>query len=194
VTLSNLLFFREFTRNPKGIGSVMPSGSQLARRMVTAAEIAPGQAVVELGAGTGPVTRVLRDRHPDVDLLLIEPSAELAGVLRQDFPGVPVDERFAKDLPAICLEWGHERIDRVVSGLPWTMWSEDVITAGLDAVVQVLAPGGRMVTFSYVHSQLLLPGARRFRRLLGERFATVTRTEVQWLNVPPALVFVCDVP
>lgn len=191
--MSNLLFFREFTRNPKRIGSVMPSGNQLARRMVSAAAIRPEHAVVELGAGTGPVTRVLRTEHPDNDLLLIEPSSELAALLREHFPAVPVDERYAQDLPAICADWGHAKVDRIVSGLPWTMWSEHVIAAGLDAVIEVLAPGGRMVTFSYVHSQLLMPGARRFRRLLGDRFATVTRTEVQWLNVPPALVFVCDV-
>jgi phospholipid N-methyltransferase len=188
------LFFREFTRHPDRIGSVVPSGNQLARRMVSAAEIHDGQVVVEIGAGTGPFTRAIRAAHPDdIDLLLVEPSAELASVLRRDFPGVRVDERFAQDLPAIVADWGKAKVDRVVSGLPWTMWPDDVIARGLDAVVEVLGPGGRMVTFSYVHAQLLMPGAKRFRRLLQARFSKVSRTEVQWLNFPPALVFVCDV-
>lgn len=189
--MSNLLFLREFARNPKGIGAVAPSGPQLAQRMVREADIAADHAVIELGPGTGPITRELRRTHPDVDLLLVEPAADLAGLLRDAFPGVRVDQRMAQDLPAICADWGREQIDRVVSGLPWTMWSEQVIAAGLDAVVKVLAPGGRMVTFSYVHAQLL-PAARLFRHLLDERFARVSRTRVQWLNVPPALVFVCD--
>ncbi len=191
--MSNLLFLREFTRSPKRIGSIMPSSGQLARRMVRAADIRSGHTVVELGAGTGPITRAIRAAHPDVDLLLLEPAAELAAVLRATWPDVRVEERLAQDLPEIVASWGHPRVDRVVSGLPWTMWSEDVIAAGLDAVVTSLAPGGRMVTFSYVHSQLLMPGARRFRRLLDARFDKVSRTEVQWLNLPPALVFVCDV-
>jgi len=191
--MSGLLFFREFTRNPKRIGSVLPSGNQLARRMVSAADIRSGHVVVEIGAGTGPFTRAIRAAHPsDIDLLLVEPASELAAVLRRDFPGVTVDERYAQDLPAIVREWGKPHVDRVVSGLPWTMWPEEVIAKGLDAVVEVLAPGGRMVTFSYVHAQALLPGAKRFRRLLQARFSKVDRTEVQWLNFPPALVFVCD--
>jgi len=191
--MSGLLFFREFTRAPKLIGSVVPSGNQLARRMVSAADIRAGHVVVEIGAGTGPFTRAIRAAHPDdIELLLVEPSAELAAVLRRDFPGVVVDERYAQDLPAIVGEWGKPQVDRIVSGLPWTMWPEDVIAKGLDAVIEVLGPGGRMVTFSYVHAQAILPGARRFRRLLQARFSKVERTEVQWRNFPPALVFVCD--
>lgn len=191
--MSNLLFLREFARNPKRIGSVMPSGAQLARRMVEAADIHPDHHVVELGGGTGPITKEIRAAWPDVDLLVLEPAPDLAAMLRTRFPDVRVDERLAQDLPAVVAEWGHALVDRVVSGLPWTMWSEEVIAAGLDAVVEVLAPGGRMVTFSYVHAQAVLPGARRFRRLLEARFAHVGRTEVQWFNVPPAVVFVCDV-
>ena len=86
--------------------------------MVSAADLRPGHKVVEIGAGTGPFTRAIQAARPDVDLLLVEPSAELAAVLRRDFPGVTVDERYAQDLPAIVKDWGHERVDRVVSGLP----------------------------------------------------------------------------
>jgi len=189
-----LLFFKEFAKDPIRVGSVVPSGLQLARRMVEAADIHPEHVVVELGAGTGPVTRELQAAHPDVPLLVLEPSPEMAAVLREAYPNATVVEEFAQDLPAILRNWGHERVDRVVSSLPWTAWSDDVIRAGLDAVVEALHPTGRMVTFSYVHSQTLLPGARSFRALLAERFGRVERTEIQWRNVPPALVFVCDEP
>lgn len=186
------LFLKEFARAPKRVGSVTPSGTQLARRMVESAEIGPGHVVVELGAGTGPVTQVLCEAHPDAPLLVLEPSAQMAAVLREQWPDITVIERFAQDLPELMADWGHPKADRVVSSLPWTMWSDEVIAAGLDAVIEVLAPGGRMVTFSYVHSQTLMPGAKRFRAALDARFSRVSRTEVQWRNVPPALVFVCD--
>lgn len=189
-----LLFLKEFVRDPKRVGSVTPSGIQLARRMVTAADIHDDHVVVELGAGTGPVTREIRRAHPAVPLLALEPGPDLAARLRLELPDVEVSERFAQDLPEVVAEWGHAKVDRVVSSLPWTVWSPEVIGAGLRAVGEVLAPGGRMVTFSYVHSQALLPGARRFRAMLEEHFARVERTETQWRNVPPALVFVCDMP
>lgn len=188
------VFLREFARNPGQIGSVAPSGVQLSKRMVSAAGIEPQHAVVEIGAGTGPITRQILAAAPGVALMALEPAPDLAAVLRREFPEVRVEERFAQDLPEIVHAWGHDQIDRIVSGLPWTMWSEEVCAAGLGAVTQVLGPEGRMVTFSYVHSQALMPGARRFRRQLREHFETVEQTEVQWRNVPPALVFVCDRP
>ncbi|MBW1876739.1 MAG: methyltransferase domain-containing protein [Deltaproteobacteria bacterium] len=189
-----LLFLKEFAKNPMRVGSVAPSGVQLARRMVHAADIHPDHVVVELGAGTGPVTRELRAAHPEVPLLVLEPSPQMAALLRQAHPDITVVEEFAQDLPEILRKWGHERADRVVSSLPWTMWSEEVIRSGLDAVVEGLVPTGRMVTFSYVHSQTLLPASRRFRSLLNERFGRVDRTRIQWRNLPPALVFVCGEP
>jgi phospholipid N-methyltransferase len=129
-----------------------------------------------------------------VPLLVLEPSAEMAIRLRQAHPDITVVEEFAQDLPEILRQWGHPQADRVVSSLPWTVWSEEVIRDGLDAVVEALVPTGRMVTFSYLHSQTLWPGSRRFRSLLGERFGRVERTRVQWRNMPPALVFVCGEP
>jgi phospholipid N-methyltransferase len=189
-----LLFLKEFAKDPTRVGSVAPSGIQLARRMVRAADIHPEHVVVELGAGTGPVTRALRAAHPKVPLLVLEPSPEMAALLREAHPDVTVVEEFAQDLPAILHKWGHPRADRVVSSLPWTVWSEEVIRDGLDAVVDALAPTGRMVTYSYLHAQTLWPAAKRFRALLGERFGQVERTRVQWRNLPPALVFVCGEP
>ncbi len=187
-------FLREFARTPSAVGSIAPSSRYLARRMIDAAEVRAEDVVVEIGAGTGPFTAELLRRFPALTLLALEPSADLAAALRQRFPGLRVEEELAQDLPALVEAWGHTEVDRVISGLPWTMWPEEVIAAGLDAVVEVLRPGGRMVTFSYVHSQALLPGAKVFRRLLEERFETVRRTQVEWRNAPPALVFVCDAP
>jgi phospholipid N-methyltransferase len=162
--------------------------------MVEAAEIGDGHSVVELGAGTGPITRAILEGHTQLRLLALEPTPDLAAKLRVRFPSVQVEERYAQDLPEIVAGWGHPKVDRVVSGLPWTLWSEEVCHSGLSAVARSLRHDGRMVTFSYVHSQTLMPSAWRFRRQLRQHFAVVRRTEVQWLNAPPAVVFVCEQP
>jgi len=61
----------------------------------------------------------------------------------------------------------------------------------LDAMMRVLKPGGRFVTFTYVHSQAVLSGAKRFSRLLPGYFQAVSKSPVVWLNIPPAFVYRC---
>lgn len=191
--MSLLTFAREFVRDPVTLGAVAPSGRSLARLMVESAEIGPEHVVVELGAGTGPMTREIVARHPHNPFVALEPNGELARLLRLAHPDVCVEERFAEDLPDILSEWGHPRADRVISSLPWAIWSEPQQDRTFDAIVQAMHPEGRMVTFAYVHAQVL-PAAARLREQLRRRFRSVRRTRVAWANLPPAFVFVCDGP
>jgi phospholipid N-methyltransferase len=192
--LQRWTFLREFVRDPARVGSVTPSSRQLADLVVRCADLRRGQAVVELGAGTGPVTQAILRRHPDVDLLAVEPSEKLAGHLRERFPGLQVREAFAdRALPRLVDAWGHPHVDRVVSGLPWTLWTtaeQDEVLAGITAA---LGPDGRFVTYTYVSAHLS-PKGRQFRRRLRKWFRSVRRTDVLWANVPPAFVLVADGP
>lgn len=191
--MSLLTFAREFVRDPVTLGAVAPSGRSLARLTVASAEIGPDHVVVELGAGTGPMTREILERHPAQPFVALEPNGELARLLRLAHPEVRVEQRFAEDLPAILADHGHPVAHRVVSSLPWAIWSEPLQNRTFDAIVEVLHPEGRMVTFAYLHAQVL-PAARRLREQLKRRFRSVERTRVAWANLPPAFVFVCDGP
>ncbi|MEQ1504750.1 MAG: SAM-dependent methyltransferase [Myxococcota bacterium] len=196
--MSVVSFFREFARDPVLVGAVAPSGVDLARRMVDAADLRPGQVVVELGAGTGPMTAEIVARGHDGSaasgpFVALEPNAALAAILRERFPTVRVEARYAQELRAILGEMGQSHADRVVSSLPWAIWSDALQREVFDAILDVLAPDGKMVTFGYVHAQLL-PAARRLRRALDARFGSVTTTPIAWRNLPPALVFVCAEP
>jgi phosphatidylethanolamine/phosphatidyl-N-methylethanolamine N-methyltransferase len=53
------LFLRRWARNPLQMGSVVPSSPALCRRIARLARWGPGESVVELGAGTGVVSRAL---------------------------------------------------------------------------------------------------------------------------------------
>lgn len=188
--MSRLTFLREFVRAPARLGSVTPSSRALADHVIDVSDVRTGHAVVELGAGTGPVTRRLLERYPDLSLLAFEPTAPLAEVLRKKFPGLEVRQQYAdRTLPRIAAAWGHPRVDRVVSGLPWTMWPADVQDEVLAGITGALADDGRFVTYSYVSSQASLAG-RRFRDRLECWFHRVERSPVLWKNLPPAVVLV----
>jgi phosphatidylethanolamine/phosphatidyl-N-methylethanolamine N-methyltransferase len=183
-------FFGAFLRAPGAIGAVFPSSAALARKMIEACDIRPGHVVAELGAGTGPVTRALADLA-GVSVVALEPDPVLAAACRLAAPSIPVEEAFAQDLSAVLARHGHAGCERVVSSLPFAGWPADLQDAVMDGILGALAPGGRMVTFTYMHSPWL-PAGGRARALLERRFATVQTTSMVWGNLPPAFVYVCD--
>lgn len=188
-----LLFLRTFLHDPNRVGAVAPSGEELAALMCDSAGLEPGQVLVELGAGTGPFTRALVQRMPDAPLMAIEPKAELAERLREELPGVHVVEAYAESLPELCEAWGHASVDRVISGLPWTLWPPEVQRSALDAVLAVLRDDGRFVTFNYLGAHWM-PKARALRGELQQRFGRVEMSSTAWRNMPPAFVYICSEP
>lgn len=83
-----------------------------------------------------------------------------------------------------------ESVDCIVSGLPWAAFSASMQTKFLDETMRVLKPGGKFVTFAYVHGLWLTRG-RRFAGLLPKYFSSVSNSPIVWLNVPPAFVYRC---
>ncbi len=186
-------FLGAFLRDPRSIGSVWPSAPALARALVDAADCVDGHHVVELGAGTGPMTAELATRVPATDLLVLEPEPGLAARCRARVPGATVVEARAEALPALVQARGGRPVDRVVSSLPFASFPAPLQRAVLDAVVDVLAPDGRLVTFTYVTSPWTRAG-RRAQAMLAARFAAVRTTPVVWANLPPAFVYVATGP
>ena len=87
------LFFRRWLANPLQMGSVVPSSPALCRRVVAQTRAEPDQIVVELGAGTGVISRALLDAGlPPERLHLVEIVADMADHLRAALPGVRVIE------------------------------------------------------------------------------------------------------
>lgn len=184
-------FLGALARKPAGVGAIAPSSRALASTMVALAHIQDGDHVVELGAGTGPMTRALRDAHPHHDVLVLEPDPGLAAKCRENVPGVEVAEAYAQELPKLIADRGWPHVDRVVSSLPFAAWPAPLQKEVFDAILTVLKPGGRLVTFTYAHSPYL-PAGRRARALLERTFDRVHLSPVIWGNVPPAFVYVCD--
>ena len=83
------------------------------------------------------------------------------------------------------------RVDLVVSGLPWAVFSDSEQTELLDTTIELMADGGHFATFAYLQG-LLLPAGRRFRHKLDARFREVQTSQTVWRNVPPAVVYCCQ--
>ncbi len=183
-----------FVRTPDRIGSVWPTSPALAERVVQAAALGKDGVVVELGAGTGPVTDAIRRAHPTARLVALEPDRALFAALVASRPGLcAVPCAAGRDLPRVLASVDVGPVDRVVSGLPWTLWDASTQAGVLDGVVAALQPDGRFVTYVYLSGEGR-PASRAFKALLASRFERVWHTETVWRNLPPAVVLVADGP
>jgi phosphatidylethanolamine/phosphatidyl-N-methylethanolamine N-methyltransferase len=120
------LFFRRWLRNPLQMGSIIPSSPALCRRIASAIEAGPDDYVLELGAGTGVITRaLLASGVPPHRLVVVEIVPEMAEFLRESLPGVNVICGDAFDLPAVLPERMRGRIGTAICGIPWSCcrWS-----------------------------------------------------------------------
>ncbi|MFE7410026.1 class I SAM-dependent methyltransferase [Streptomyces laurentii] len=194
----------EFLRRPRTTGAIAASSRRLAYAMTEGIGLERARTVVELGPGTGVFTDAVLDRlGPGARLVAVELNPVLAARLsagRRD-PRLTVVQGSAADLAALMagLAAGATAdgkaagtaclgpVDAVVSGLPWTVMPRELRGRALDAVSDVLAPGGRFTTFAYLHAAWT-PPARHFTAELARRFARVERSPVVWPNLPPAFV------
>ncbi|MBC8129847.1 MAG: phospholipid methyltransferase [Rhizobiaceae bacterium] len=180
-------FFRGWLRRPLVMGAVSPSSKALGRAMaayVPLEEIlARGMAVLELGPGTGVVTRCLIDRGvPEENLVLTEYTREFCVLLRARFPKATVIEgdayRHGAETEAAL---GGRAIGAVVSSLPLftqpDAMREDVIGGSLDR----MAAGYPFIQFSYALTVPVKPA-----RIEAE----IEISPWVKLNLPPARVLV----
>jgi phospholipid N-methyltransferase len=113
-------FFRSWIQDPLTVGAVVPSGRTLAKLMVRG--LHSGARVMELGAGTGTVTRAILDRGvAQSDLCLVERNASFARLLKQRFPNATLLEEDATSLVDSARQPSGS-FDFIVSGLPLVLF------------------------------------------------------------------------
>ncbi len=197
-------FFREFRRNYHTTGAIVPSGRRLSAALARyAGGVGQVQRVLEVGPGTGAVTRfIVRNLGPDDRLDLVELNASFAKRLRETLSRDPVLRTVAERtrmLQTAVEEISPERqYDVIVSGLPLNNFSVDSVKRILDTFRGLLAPGGTLSFFEYiairrVKSLVSGPAARERLRGIGKTlYDFLDGNEIHrdsiWLNVPPAWV------
>jgi phosphatidylethanolamine/phosphatidyl-N-methylethanolamine N-methyltransferase len=140
--------------------------------------------VIELGAGTGEVTKALLAAGIEPHrLALIERDPVLAGFLRQNFPGPQIVEGDAAHLPGLLVANGVEKVATVVSSLPLLSLPAEVVNSIVRGVFEALPVGAAMVQFTYGPKPPVPQVLRDSLHLESTRGARI------WRNVPPAVVW-----
>ena len=174
-------FFRSLVSDPRAVGAVVPSGPSLGRLM--ARDCGAGARVIEVGAGTGALTRaILSTGVSEGDLCLVESDGRFAEILRESFPGARTVHGDATSLGE-HLEDLTGRVDFIISGLPLLLFSNVRKRRLLTAAFRLLGEDGAFHQFTYGG---VCPVGRRTLDGLGLKASCLG---VAALNVPPAFVY-----
>ena len=183
------LFLGKFLRHGTAIASVAPSSRWLSRLAVANVDWAKAAALVELGGGTGPITRVIADRvRPSCRVVVIERDPDFARLLADRFgerANFDVVQGDVGDLTEILRDRGIATVDHIISGLPVPSFDLGLQESLFQAVGTVLRPEGsynQITEIPWLYQNL-------YRRHFEEvRFVFEPR------NMPPAGAYFCRRP
>ena len=177
-----LPFLRGWSRDPVAVGLPFASSYWTARRLAQAALDAavPGNGpILELGAGTGPVTEALIETGcPVQQIVVVERDAELCGSLARRFCGLQVLHGNALELGGILARARISSVRVVLSGLPMRAVPPQAAARCYAQAFQRMPSGGAIIQYTYGFRPPVDP---------GEAVLKLDATFVgrEWRNVPP---------
>ena len=182
----NIQFLQAFLKNPAKVGSIAPSSPELAQKMIDGLQPAKDKVVLELGVGTGAITRSLQERGVDgTSYLGIELDGHLVRSLRRNYPQLSFIRGNALDAGAIHKRSGLGQVGYIICCLPFVSLPNEVGEKILLEVDKFMQLGCTFRTFQYAHGYYF-PSAIKLREFMRGRYGKSKRSPLIVKNVPPA--------
>ncbi|MCK5622218.1 MAG: methyltransferase domain-containing protein [Alphaproteobacteria bacterium] len=176
-----LLHFRRFLAHPVRLSSMLPVSRAVARMVASRVDPASGDYVVELGSGTGAVTRALLEAGvPATRLIAVEIDSEMAAYLAEVLPDITMIHGSATDIGQLLPAEARGRVGAVICGVPVSMLGMDEQLAMIKAMLALKPHDGRFLAYSY------RPGSPLRAARLG---LTAERLDFTLRNALPASVW-----
>jgi phosphatidylethanolamine/phosphatidyl-N-methylethanolamine N-methyltransferase len=174
------IFFGLWLQKPLRIAAANPSGPRLADELARYVDLNRPGPVLELGAGTGSLTRgLVRAGCPTNRILALEREPRLVAVLRRDFPRITVIEGDATRIGEY-LAGRAPQLAAVISSLPIKWFSLEAQRAIVEPCLKLLGPGGQFLQITNAFSS---PLPIRSLGIVGREISRV------WLNLLPAQIW-----
>lgn len=178
-------FLAALLRNPMQMGAILPSSDQLAKAMASQVQSSDDDAVLELGPGTGVVTKALLSKDIKMkQLILIEKDPSLAERLSHQFASTHVISGDAAYLKKLLHNVGLKEVGTVVSSLPLMSLNSFTRIRVINQVFSILKNNGKLVQFTYSSGS---PIPKALTERLGIKGVKVKKV---YGNIPPASVWV----
>ena len=194
------LFFVESLKSFRRTASLIPSSRFLAHELLRSVDFARVRTIVELGPGTGAITREILKRLPaDGRLYALDVNPNFVRHLR----ACHRDERLmpilgsADDLRSVLGAHGVVAVDAVISSLGLSSMEPGLRVSIVQQAAASLDRNGVMTQYQYLRPRtnfVNLP-ALHFHNIaeksLLQRFFGSVESRKVLLNIPPAVVFTC---
>jgi SAM-dependent methyltransferase len=140
----------------------------LKRRLIQQANIQPGQRVLDLGCGTATLTIMVKQMHPQADVVGLDGDPEVLDIARRKAARAGVAVRLEHGL-AFQLPYPDQSFDRVVSSLVFHHLASADKRRTFADVLRVLPPGGELHILDFgkphtAYGRFIAPLARRLEQ------------------------------
>jgi len=161
----------------------MPSSRFLIDRLLRPIDFNSATSIVELGVGTGCITRTLLERmSPDCSLTCVEVDEEFVQACASiGDDRLSVHQACATDLKSVLSAGGVGAVDYIVSSVPLSILDDELADDILAVAQSCLRPGGKFLQYQYSLTYL----SRLTARYGDVRLGFTLR------NIPPAFVYEC---
>ncbi len=182
----NIEFLQAFLKNPLKVGSIAPSSPELAQQMVAGIRPNEESVVLELGVGTGAITKFLQEIVPSRESYLgIEIDRKLVKSLKENFPALKIVRGNACDTFSIYQKTGFGKVGYIICCLPFVSLPNDVGEKILAEIDKFMEQGCVFRTFQYAHGYYF-PSAIKLREHMRDRYGKAKKSPLVVKNMPPA--------
>ena len=182
----NIEFLQAFLKNPLKVGSIAPSSPELAQQMVAGIRPNEESVVLELGVGTGAITKFLQEIVPSRESYLgIEIDKKLVKSLKENFPALKIVRGNACDTFSIYQKTGFGKVGYIICCLPFVSLPNDVGEKILGEIDKFMERGCVFRTFQYAHGYYF-PSAIKLREHMRDRYGKAKKSPLVVKNMPPA--------
>ncbi|WP_297520806.1 rRNA adenine N-6-methyltransferase family protein [uncultured Clostridium sp.] len=179
------MFLLEYIKNPRKVGAVAPSSRFLANKMLSKVDFESAKCIIEYGPGTGAFTEKLVARaNENTKVILIEINKEFYHKLNRLYghkKNVLILNESAENIDDILKRYNIEKVDYIVSGLPFASLPKEVSDKILTKTAEIIENSGEFITFQY----------SLVKKSLFDRFFEEICTDKTYMNIPPAYVLRC---
>lgn len=180
-------FFKGWIDKPKRVGAILPTSAVTARRMASVVNPQSGLPVLELGPGTGIITKAILERGIAPEKLVsIEFSTDFYNHLVETFAGVNFINGDAFDIEATLGDaWKDQQFDSVVSAIPLLSFPMYRRVELIESLLSRLPAGRPIVQITYGPVSPVIAWPARYQ---------VEHLEFVVRNIPPAQLWVYRKP
>jgi phosphatidylethanolamine/phosphatidyl-N-methylethanolamine N-methyltransferase len=143
-------FIKGVMSTPKTVGAIMPTSGRMAARMASIIDTGSGLPVLELGPGTGVITKAILEKgvKPE-NLVSVEYSSDFVRHLRGKYPGVNFVNGDAFSLAETLQDYRGQKFDCVISGIPLLNFPMHQRVKLIEDLLKLVPAGRPVVQFSY---------------------------------------------